>query len=118
MSSHTDVNLYGMSIESAIEGMIKEAIAAGDFDNLEGAGKPLDLTAYFNTPEDVRMGHSVLKANNFVPEEVELLKEIADIKHKIAATPAGAERDSLNKLVRERTLKLTLIFERNMRNAK
>lgn len=81
-----------MSIERAIEGMIREAMARGDFDNLEGAGKPLDLSAYFNTPEDVRMGYSVLKSNSFVPEEVELLKEIADLRGKISATPEGTGR--------------------------
>lgn len=106
---------YKMSIESAIEGMIREAIARGDFDNLEGKGKPLDLSAYFNTPEDVRMGYSVLKANNFVPEEVELLQEIADLKEKIAATPAGEDHDALKKLLQGKMLKLTLIFEKNKR---
>ncbi|MEP6787258.1 MAG: DUF1992 domain-containing protein [Acidobacteriota bacterium] len=35
-----------MSIESSIEQKIREAIARGDFDNLEGKGKPLDLDAY------------------------------------------------------------------------
>ena len=98
--------------------MIREAIARGDFDNLEGAGKPLDLSAYFNTPEDVRMGYTVLKANNFVPEEIELLKEIADLKENIAATPAGEERNTLNKSLNEKMLKLTLIFEKNKRKAK
>lgn len=107
-----------MSIESAIEGMIKAAMARGEFDNLEGAGKPLDLSAYFNTPEDVRLGYSVLKANNFVPEEVELLKEIADLKQKIASAAEGEERSALDKSLREKILKLTLLFEKNKRNAK
>lgn len=56
-----------MSIESSIENMIKEAIARGEFDNLSGSGKPLDLDAYFNTPEDLRMAFSMLKSNDFVP---------------------------------------------------
>lgn len=107
-----------MSIESAIEGIIKAAMARGEFDNLAGSGKPLDLSAYFNTPEDVRMGYSVLKANNFVPEEVELLKEIADLKQKIASAPEGDERAALDKSLREKTLKLTLLFEKNRRNPK
>lgn len=93
-------------------------MARGDFDNLEGAGKPLDLDAYFNTPEDVRMGHSVLKADNFVPQEVELLKEIANLKQSISAAPQGEECNALNKLLRENILKLTLIFEKNRRKAK
>jgi len=107
-----------MSIENAIEAMIREAIARGDFDNLDGAGKPLDLNAYFNTPEDVRMSYSVLKANNFVPEEVELLKEIAELKQKVSMTPAGEHHDTLTKSLQEKTLKLRLILEKNKRRAK
>lgn len=57
-----------MSIESAIEEKIKQAIARGEFDNLAGKGKALDLNTYFNTPEDVRMGYSILKSNDFVPK--------------------------------------------------
>ena len=52
-----------MSIESAIEQIIKEGMARGEFDNLKGKGKPLNLDDYFNTPEDVRMGFSILKSN-------------------------------------------------------
>ena len=62
--------------ERAIEEKIRRSIEAGHFDNLEGHGKPLDLTAYFNTPEDLRLAYSLLKSNEFVPEEVEMLKEI------------------------------------------
>ena len=62
-----------MSIESAIEKQIKEAMARGEFDNLAGKGKPLDLEAYFNTPDDLRMAYSILKSNDFVPEEVEIM---------------------------------------------
>lgn len=62
-----------------IDEQIGKAIEAGDFDNLEGHGKPLDMDAYFNTPEDLRMGYSVLKSSRFVPEEIERLKEIGEL---------------------------------------
>ena len=44
-----------MSLEKAVEAIIKEAQERGEFDNLKGKGKPIDLSAYFETPEDVRM---------------------------------------------------------------
>ena len=44
-----------MSLESSTEETIRKAIERGEFDNLKGQGKPLDLTAYFNTREDLRM---------------------------------------------------------------
>ena len=50
-----------MSFDKAVEAIIQEAMQRGDFDNLRGKGQPLDLSAYFDTPEDVRMAYSILK---------------------------------------------------------
>ena len=66
-----------MSFHSDADEKIKEAIAKGEFDNLPGKGKPLDLDAYFATPEHLRMGYSVLKSADIIPEEMELLREKA-----------------------------------------
>lgn len=104
-----------MSIESAIEQKIKEAIARGDFDNLAGSGKPLDLEAYFNTPEDLRMAYSMLKSNDFVPEEVDILKEIASLKEKIDVTTDEAEQSVLKKRLQERSLVLSLLLDKRRR---
>ena len=87
-----------MSLEKIIEEKILEAIANGEFDNLEGAGKPLNLDDYFATPEDVRVGHSLLKSNKFVPLEVDLLKEIGELKEKVKDCPNENEKAKLSKL--------------------
>lgn len=60
-----------------VEDVIHEAIERGDFDDLPGAGKPVDLSAYFETPEELRLAHSVLRNANLLPEEVELRKQIS-----------------------------------------
>lgn len=104
-----------MSIESAIEQKIREAMARGEFDNLPGSGKPLDLEAYFNTPEDLRMAFAMLKSNDFVPEEVEILKEIATLKEKIDATSDEAEQSALRKRLEERRLVLSLLLDKRKR---
>jgi hypothetical protein len=104
-----------MSVEKFIDKMIQEAIARGEFDNLEGKGKPLDLDAYFATPEDVRMGYSVLKSNKFVPEEVDRLREIGELREKIAICSDGAERSRIVKILQDRELALSIIVERNKR---
>ena len=101
-----------MSIEKHIDQMIQAAIDRGEFKNLEGEGKPIDLDAYFATPDDVRMGYSVLKSNNIVPEEVDRMKEIGDLRAKLE-TCAEDERPALSKLLRDRELALTMILERN-----
>ena len=97
--------------------MIRAAIARGEFDDLKGKGKPLNLDDYFNTPEDVRMGFSILKANDFVPEEIERMKEIANLREKLQAATDEAETLALKKELRDKTLALSLILERNQRKS-
>ena len=104
-----------MSIESAIEQKIREAMERGEFDDLAGKGKPLDLDAYFNTPEDLRMAYSILKSNDFVPEEVEIFKEIAQLQTKLETTTNEKERDGLSRRLGERRLALRLLLERRTR---
>ncbi len=104
-----------MSLANFIEERIREAMEAGEFDNLEGAGKPLDLDAYFNTPEDLRMGYSVLKSAKIVPEEIDRLKEIGDLKEKIKFSTSESETRKLTKILNERVLAFNLLMERNKR---
>ena len=101
-----------MSLENSIEKLIAEAIERGEFENLKGKGKRLNLDDYFNTPEDLRIAHSVLKANEFVPREVDLINEVADLKRKAAAMTDETERKSLIKRLNERELALRLEIER------
>ena len=104
-----------MSIESAIEERIREAIARGEFDGLKGSGKPLDLEAYFNTPEDLRMAYSILKSNSFVPEEVEIMNEIATLEEEINMTREESEKARLTKRIHERRLALSLLLDKRRR---
>lgn len=104
-----------MSIEKHIDKMIREAMARGEFKNLKGEGKPLELDNYFATPEDVRMGYSILKSNEFLPEEVDRLKEIGEIRQQIASCTDKAEKEKLKKSLSEKELALALILERNKR---
>jgi len=104
-----------MSLANFIEERIREAIEAGEFNNLEGAGKPLDLDSYFNTPEDLRMGYSVLKSAKIVPEEVDRLKEISDLKEKIKSSTDESEKRKLVVILNERVLAFNLLLERKKR---
>ena len=42
------------TFEDPVEAKIKAAMAEGQFDNLPGKGKPLDLKGYIDTPEHLR----------------------------------------------------------------
>jgi hypothetical protein len=72
--------------DAIIEAKIAEAQRAGAFDDLPGAGKPLDLDDDRLVPEDVRMAYRILRNAGFVPVEVEARKEVADLRKLIAAT--------------------------------
>jgi hypothetical protein len=104
-----------MSLESAIEEKIKEAMARGEFDNLPGSGKPLDLEAYFNTPEDLRMAYSMLKSNDFLPAEVEMFKEIAELNEKLSSAGNETDRQALSVKLNERKLALRLLLDTRRR---
>src|SRR3712207_526290 len=59
-----------------IEQRIQEGIDMGLFDNLRGAGKPLNLDEDALVPEDMRMAFRLLRSNGLAPLWVELNKEI------------------------------------------
>jgi hypothetical protein len=98
-----------------IEEKIREAMEAGEFDNLPGAGKPIDLEAYFATPADLRLSYSVLKSARCLPEEVELRKEIEYLTERLAVCADDNQRDILNEQIRSKTLKLNLLTDSNRR---
>ena len=107
-----------MSLEKVLEEQIQRAISEGKFDNLKGAGKPLNLDDYFATPEDIRVGYTMLKNNDFVPPEVELLKEIGILREKIKDCTDDNEKKALTKNLNEKSLALTMILERNKRKGR
>lgn len=90
-----------MAFERIAEGKIREAINNGELDNLPNRGRPLDLDDYFKLPPELRMAYSVLKSAGCVPEEVEVLNEIARL-------PDGPARESAR-------LRLALLLERSRR---
>ena len=104
-----------MSIEKFIDERIKQAMDAGEFDNLAGKGKPIDLRAYFETPEDLRLAYSILKSSNFVPEEVELLREIDGLKKRFEACADEEQRGRLKKEIKDKTYALNMLLEKRRR---
>jgi DNA polymerase/3'-5' exonuclease PolX len=104
-----------MFSERLIEEKIREAMEKGEFDNLPGKGKPLDLEAYFAMPEDMRLGFSVLKSAGCLPVEVELQKEIESLKAQLTACDDQRRQQALSKEIESKTLKLNLIMDSNQR---
>ncbi|HZS08448.1 MAG TPA: DUF1992 domain-containing protein [Blastocatellia bacterium] len=104
-----------MSFEKLVENIIRDAMDKGEFDDLPGRGRPIDLTAYFATPEDRRLANSILKNANIVPEEIELLREIETLNARLETCADRDAATSLKKLRDEKRLKLDLLIEQRKR---
>lgn len=76
------------------EQRIVEAIRRGEFNNLPGAGQPLDLTEDPLVSGEQRMVNRILKNAGLVPAEVTLRREIASLRSALAAAD-GEERERL-----------------------
>lgn len=98
-----------------VEAMIKDAMERGEFDNLPGRGKPIDLTEYFETPEEVRIANSVLKNAGMTSREVELLKEIAELKQVLAAVLDEEKKLEIERQIRQKQVEFSLMMERQKR---
>jgi hypothetical protein len=107
-----------MSFDRIVEAIIKEAMERGEFDNLPGRGKPIDLTEYFETPEEVRLAHSVLKGAGMTPREVDLLKEIAELKQVQASLLDEKKKQEIGKQIQHKQVEFSLMMERQKRQGR
>ncbi|WP_371320142.1 J-domain-containing protein [Chengkuizengella axinellae] len=62
---------------------IREAKAKGEFDNLPGKGKKLELEDLSHIPNELRMSYKILKNAGIVPVEMQLKKEIVSLQDLI-----------------------------------
>jgi phage protein U len=107
-----------MSFDKIVESLIKEAQERGEFDNLSGKGKPIDLTGYFEVPEDIRVAQSVLKNAGMTSPEGELLKEIAQLRQMLTILKDEKKKQEIEKQIQERQIEFSLMMERKKRRRK
>jgi hypothetical protein len=104
-----------MSFDRIVEAVIKEAMERGEFEDLSGKGKPIDLTAYFDTPEEVRMAHAILRNAGMVPREVDLLKEIAELKQILPALLDEIKKQEIRAQIEKKQVEFSLMTEQQKR---
>ena len=104
-----------MSSNKTVEALLQEAIRRGDFNDLPGRGKPVDLSDYFNAPEDLRMAYSILRNAGILPEEVELKNRVSLLKEQLFTCTNEEERSILQKKLAEDLLKFNLIMDSRKR---
>jgi hypothetical protein len=107
-----------VSFDRIVEAIIRDAMERGEFDNLPGRGKPIDLTEYFETPEDVRLANFLLKGAGMTPREVDLLKEIAELKQIQAALVDEKKKQEIKKQIQQKQVEFSLMMERQKRQGR
>jgi len=101
-----------MNLDKIVEEMIKNAQERGEFDNLPGKGKPIDLTEYFEMPEEVRVARTMLKNAGMTSREVDLLKEIAELRQILASVANEEKKQGIQKKIQEKQIEFSLMLER------
>ncbi len=84
-------NVMDHPLIDLINARIRKAEAEGDFDNLQGAGKPLPL---HDNSEDAVMNR-ILKDNGAVPEFVSLSRELSRLREELLETADRTDRKRL-----------------------
>ena len=79
-------------VEKIAERRIVEAMEHGEFDNLSGAGRPLNLDDDAGIPESLRMAYRVMKNAGVLPPEIDLRREIASVRNAVAALTEAEPR--------------------------
>ena len=75
-----------------VEQRIREAQKKGEFENLEGSGKPLDFTADQSVAEELRLAYKILKNADCLPPEIEIKKEIQQTEDLLAGMTDTTEK--------------------------
>jgi hypothetical protein len=94
------------------EARIRDAIERGDFDELPGNGRPLELEDLSRIPPHLRLGYKVLRNAGVVPPEVELRREVYRLDQQIAVTRDPEELAELRRCRRDSDLSLAIMLER------
>lgn len=80
-----------MGLDSLVEARIERALERGELTDLPGQGRPLSLEDDTRVAPELRLAYRILKNAGYVPEEIEMRREIMGLAVLIDATD-GAER--------------------------
>ena len=91
------------------ERKIQESILNGELDNLPGKGKPLKLDDDSGIPEELRLAYKILKNADCLPAELELKKEIVQLRDLLRGMEDVEEKYRLMKRLNFQIMKLNMM---------
>lgn len=92
-----------------VEERIRKAQKKGEFENLQGSGKPLDLLDDQAVAEELRLAYKILKNADCLPPEIELKKEIQQTEELLSGMGETAEKFRTIKKLNYLILKLNTL---------
>ena len=99
-------------IAALAERKILEAMERGEFDDLPGKGKPLELSDDPMVPDDLRVAYKVLKNAGYLPPELELHNEIIRLRDLVDAACDEAQRSARVKELNVKLLRFNIMKRR------
>ena len=87
-----------------IDKMVQKSVEKGDFDNLKGLGKPINIEEDFLTPQDKKMEYKILKNAGFIPKEIQGLAKVKKEILKVIEDATMSEEEKRERLVELRVL--------------
>jgi ABC-type lipoprotein export system ATPase subunit len=81
-------------VDQIVERRIAEAIERGEFQDLPGEGRPIELDDDRLVPEELRVAYRILKNAGYIPEEVRLLAELRSAEQLLLQATAREERSA------------------------
>ncbi|MDQ1147424.1 hypothetical protein QE429_004251 [Bacillus sp. SORGH_AS 510] len=94
------------------EDRIKKAYKDGEFDNLPGLGKPLQLEDMSGIPEELRMAYKLLKNAGYTQEEGQLRQEMMTIENLIKKCDDSGEKENLQKNLNEKLIRFNQLMSK------
>lgn len=91
------------------ERRIQEALKNGEFDDLPGKGKPLQLEDDSLVPEELRLAYKILKNADCLPPELELKKDIVRMEEMLRGVVDVQEKYRLMKKLNFQIMKLNMM---------
>lgn len=82
-------------LDVIVEKRIREAQERGEFDDLPGAGAPLEPEDNALVPEELRPAYRILRNSGFLPPELQIYREIRDVEQLLQRVADDGERARL-----------------------
>ncbi|MGM0866014.1 MAG: DnaJ family domain-containing protein [Bacillota bacterium] len=94
------------------EHRIKKAYEDGDFKELPGFGKPLNLDDDLGVPQELKMAHRMMKNAGYTTDEMNVKKEMVRIEDLLRVCDDDLEKQELEKSLSENMLKYNAMLSK------